>query len=362
MRITRLDIRDFRNFEQVSCRPDPGLNVLIGENAQGKTNFLEAIYFVLSGSTFRSARERDLIRWGQNSLYIKAFYLRGETEKTIEVSCQPDRPKITKVNNKRRFSPHDKPAVVLFTPDDLLLLKGPPQGRRSFIDFVLKQVSSEYSVQLESLERLLKKKSAYLRSGNPLQGVLSAINKVLAETSASIIRARLNLVRILEENTDRYYRLISDTGESISLKYALSFPVEGGKLNTERIRDAMQEHLARNSELEILRGMCLYGPHRDDVNVYIDQKPARVFASQGQQRNIVVALKLAELETLHMARGNYPVFLLDEVLAEFDAKRKQHLLELIAGAPYQTFLSSVDISIFTSVSGRIIKVKEGRVI
>ncbi|MGE5415705.1 MAG: DNA replication/repair protein RecF [Acidobacteriota bacterium] len=362
MHITAIEVRDFRNFEVVRYTPDRGLNILIGENAQGKTNFLEAAYFLASGSTFRSGKEKDLIRFGQTSFYLRADYQEEDKSRNIEVLYQADRPKSIKINNKRRFPATEKPVVVLFTPDDLFLLKGAPQGRRAFIDFVLAQVSPEYQTNLSTYERVLRRRNQLLRDDKVQPIMLDTLDKVMAESAAPVILARLNLLKVLEEYAAQYYEQISGGQEKLTMKYALSFPLQGGKLNYEIIREALQSCLQQHRKQEMARRTSLFGPHRDDINLYIDNNPARIFASQGQQRNIVVALKLAEMEAVNKVRGSYPIFLLDEVLAELDSRRREIMLQLLQTAPFQSFLTSVEVSHFDEVSGKIIKVNKGHLL
>ncbi|MGE5423047.1 MAG: DNA replication/repair protein RecF [Ignavibacteriales bacterium] len=360
MFISELQITNFRNFENLLFPPDIGLNVLVGDNAQGKTNLLEAIYVLAHSSSFRIANDRDLIRFGQEGFNIRANYLTSEKEKSIEVIYTSAKGKTVKLNNKKRFSASEKPRVTLFTPDDLFLLKGAPQGRRGFLDNIISQVSPEYLVHLDNYETLIKRRNSLLRSDDPPAAMLDAIDTVFVETAAQIVIARLNILKLLEEESRRYYQMISAGQGSLSLKYAMSFSLSPGKINLVMIKDALAACLRESREREIHRHYSLFGPHRDDINVYIDDKNARIYASQGQQRNVIVALKLAELEVIHKLQGTYPIFLLDEVLAELDASRKKVILQILQEAPFQTFLTSVEVSLFNDIRGKIIKVQQGK--
>jgi DNA replication and repair protein RecF len=246
------------------------------------------------------------------------------------------------------------------TPDDLTLLKGPPQKRRSFLDGFLAHISLDYSHKLADFERLLKKKNILLREERIDRDILGSINSLLAEISAQIIITRLNYLKVLEESAAFYYDKFSDDHEMLKIKYALSFPVEGKTINVESLTGALNENLTRIMAKEVAKKSSLIGPHRDDINIYLNEKNIRLFGSQGQQRHIVIALKLAELGANQKITGSYPVLLLDEVLAELDKNRKDITMAMLEEAPFQTFLTSVDISQLNNISGKLIRVHKGK--
>lgn len=360
MYISELQIENFRNFEKLHFSPEPGLNVLVGDNAQGKTNFLEAIYILAHNSSFRIANDRDLIRFGEESYTLRANYSLGDKERLIDLNYTPAKGKTVKLNNKKRFSANERPKVTLFTPDDLFLLKGSPQGRRDFLDNIIGLVSPEYLVHRDNYETLIRRRNSLLKTDDTPPAMLDAIDAVFVETAAQIIIARLNILKLLEEDARKNYQMISGEQKAFSLKYALSFPLSAGKISLSMIMETMRSFIGESRAKEISRRFSLYGPHRDDINVYLDDKNARVYASQGQQRNVIVALKLAELEAVYKLQGSYPVFLLDEVLAELDNKRKAITLRLLQDAPFQTFLTSVEVSLFRDIRGKIVNVQQGK--
>lgn len=359
MHISEIQINDFRNLERIRYVPAKGVNILLGNNAQGKTNFLEAVYLLASGVSFRSVPDKDLIRLGKNQFFIQATYHYLNKKHSISLQYTLGKRKWFTINNKRYALTQDRLAAVLFTPDDLYLIKGPPQKRRAFLDNLLKNLSPEYRTFLENYEKLLNRRNAILKDDLPDPGMLKALDHVFSLTAAQITLARLNLMKILDELTLRFYNLVGGN-ETLQMKYALTFNLSGGKVNLESIREMVAQGIQDISLRERQRKITLIGPHRDDINFYLDQKNARIFASQGQQRNIVVALKLAEVEVFRRIRGTYPVLLLDEILAELDIGRRATILDFLTNSSFQTFMTSVDGSLFNNINGKIVWLEQGR--
>ena len=239
------------------------------------------------------------------------------------------------------------------------MVKGSPRGRRAFLDNLLKSLSLEYKTFSENYEHLLNRRNAILKNYPVNFNMLQALDHVFAANAAQVILARLNILKLLNELTLQYYKMIGGN-ESLHLKYALTFSLPGGKVNLESITEAIAEGLQAKLTKEMQRRTTLIGPHRDDINFYLDQNNARIFASQGQQRNVVVALKMAEVDTFKRIRGIYPVFLLDEVLAELDIQKRIKLIEFLQKSPFQTFMTSVDSSLFNNINGKIIGLDDGR--
>jgi len=359
--ISELYINEFRNLEKIKYQPNKGVNILVGNNAQGKTNFLEAIYLLTSGSSFRTGHDKDLVRIGQNHFSVQAVYHYLDKHYSVALQYTVGKRKQLTINNKRHTLFHDKLTAILFIPDDLFLIKGSPHRRRAFLENLLKNLSPEYKTFSENYDHLLNRRNTILKNYPVDFNMLHALDHVFAVTAAQVILARLNILKLLDELTQQYYMLLGGN-ESLNLKYALTFPLPGGKVNLEAIIDVISENLQAVRPKEIQRRTTLIGPHRDDINFYLDQNNARIFASQGQQRNVVVALKMAEVETFKRIRGTYPIFLLDEVLAELDLKRRTKLLELLQKSPFQTFMTSVDSSLFSEINGKIIWLEEGRLL
>ncbi|MGE5543455.1 MAG: DNA replication/repair protein RecF [Bacillota bacterium] len=361
MYISEIYINEFRNLERIKYKPAKGVNILLGNNAQGKTNFLEAIYLLAYGVSFRAGHEKDLIRIGQNHFSIQAVYHYLDKQYSTAIRYTLGKRKQITINNKRNTLFNDRLVAILFTPDDLYLIKGSPQRRRAFLDNLLKNLSPEYKTFSDNYERLLNRRNAILKNYPIDFNMLHALDHVFTVNAAQVILARLNILKLLDELTLQYYNLLGGS-ESLNLKYALTFSLPSGMVNLDSIRDVISANLQAVQSKEIQRKSTIIGPHRDDINFYLDQYNARVFASQGQQRNIVVALKMAEIETFKRIRGDYPILLLDEVLAELDINKRTKLLEILQKSPLQTFMTSVDSSLFNNINGKIIGLEQGRLI
>lgn len=360
MKLKTLSIRNFRNIENINYIPGSKLNVLVGDNAQGKTNILEAIYVMATGYSFRCYSFNQMVKYDRQKLFLK-----GEHEyqnRLIETSLEYniDKIKIFKINNKKsRQNNTDRLRVVLFTPDDLYLVKGNPSKRRSFIDFVVKQLSSEYLYNLDNYVNILKKRNLLLKKEQTNSKTFKIVNDIFSEKAAQVIIARINFINLLEETIIPIYKQNNPDGSRLKIRYAISFPVDSDKISQDIIYNALKKNIAKNLAQEISRKTSLFGPHVDDINIYQNDRLARFFSSQGQQRNIVISLKLAEINLYKKSKGFYPILLLDEVMAELDEEKKQHLLQNLADTGFQTFMTSVSSNPI-NISDAVVKiVKEG---
>ncbi|MGE5372928.1 MAG: DNA replication/repair protein RecF [Solirubrobacterales bacterium] len=360
MYIKKIELVDFRNVQQEMIELVPGLNLLAGENAQGKTSFLEAIHYLASGSSFRSNRDGEIIRFGQPGFTIRAEYGTEETGHLIEAVYSHEKGKQIRIDRKAKFLPALRIRSVVFVPEDLTLVKGSPVRRRQFIDQVLVQISPEYQTHLNNFEKILRRRNAVLRMDNPSSAMLEAMDRVYTETAAHVMLARVNFVKTMDEIAAEAHRQAGGDEEKLNVRYAVSVPVHSPKIDHETLNQALAEQMAQNRHKEREKRQCLFGPHRDDLNIYLNGKPAKAYASQGQQRNIIVALKLAQVEALHRILDAYPILLLDEVLAELDGKRRLILLDYLGTAAFQTFLATVEISQLGSINGRMITVTKGQ--
>jgi len=362
LRISHLTINNFRNLKKIDFAPDRAINIFCGANAQGKTNLLEAIYVLSAGSSFRSSNDKQLINYDAVRYHIQASYSYQERDFTSSLSFSNNN-KIFIVNNKKTSSHNQhRLKVVLFNPDDLFLIKGSPAKRRSLIDFVLQQLSAEYTISLANYVKILKKRNLLLKKEQTNQKSFAIIDQLFIESAVSVIIQRINFINRLDEETALLFKEINAAGNQLKIRYALSFPVESDKINLNILSKAMQDHLQHIFPEEIKRRQSLIGPHVDDINFYLDGRPAKIYASQGQQRNIVICLKLAEIYTFKKIKGYYPIFLLDEVLAELDEEKRNLLLEHLQKAEFQSFLSSVnfnpppdfDAAIYTVANGNLL--------
>jgi len=358
-----MEARNFRNLESINFRPGPGLNVFQGNNAQGKTNILESIYLLATGSSFRTNQDKNLVNHDKDYFVLRGKYSYDNRNIESVLEYRSHQGKTLKINShKTTFRHPDRLRVVLFTPDDLYLIKGAPAKRRQFLDFILKQTRIEYEYNLDNYVKLLKKRNNLLKKEQSKTKSFKIIDELFIENAAHIILNRMKLINILEENAILNYKKINKQGANLKIRYALSFPIDSDKINLDILKEAIKKQIKDKHEQEIQRKSSLVGPHRDDINIYLDDRLARYYASQGQQRNIVIALKLAEIDSLRRISGINPLFLLDEVLSELDPEKKYLLLDLLENANFQSFLTSVDMSALPCLTAAAYVVKDGKLL
>ncbi|MFN2568030.1 MAG: DNA replication/repair protein RecF [Candidatus Dormibacteria bacterium] len=352
----RLRLYEFRNYRHCALDLTPGLNLITGSNAQGKTNLLEAIATLALTRSPRPGGAADLIRWGAHQCAVEARVRRpgGETVMTIRFDLD------ARGRAVRGMSVDGKPRaaramlgicpVVLFSPEDLQLVSGGPDARRRQLDMLLAQLDPLTAGELFAYRRALVQRNAALRTiadGAGGQSALAVFTRAMVVHGARIRRARTALVRELSGAAARSLREISGGLDPLSLRYLADGqylePAEGLAEGESRIDEALR----RRSAEERARGMTLSGPHRDDVEICLDGRPARHTASQGQQRSMVLAYKLAEVGHLRAAAGCAPVLLLDDVFGELDRARREHLLSAIrAMGSLQLVVTATDASPF----------------
>jgi len=349
--IVRLRLHCFRNYAEATVRFGPGLNVIHGQNAQGKTNLLEAIATLALTRSPRTTSSGDLLLWSEHAALAEADVTRPPADVTLSVRFQRDGPtervsRVTSVDGKPR------PAramlgvcpVVLFWPEDLALVRGGPDGRRRFLDVILAQTDQQAVAHMSRYRRVLEQRNALLhqlRQGAGARDSLNSFTGELAHHGAWLALARSRLVDALAPLAAHSLHDLSGQRERISLRYA---PAHGASIpdSVEAAEQVLLEALRERSSEEVARGITLAGPHRDDVAFDLDGRPARGTASQGQQRSIVLACKLAEVRYLQDSAGVAPVILLDDVLSELDPERRRHLLGLLAAGSHQVLVTTTE--------------------
>ncbi len=361
MKIYKLKIRNFRNIARMDLEPYNGLNIFTGENGQGKTNLLESIFVLATGSSFRRSTDTNLAKYDCGSYYLEAEY--GIFDRRIDTVLQYsiNGSKLFQVNQKKsNHNNQDRIRVVIFTPDDLFLIKGSPSKRRAFLDFCLKQVSNEYIYNLENYYNTLSKRNIFLKREQTAGRSFKIINDLFVENAVRLIIQRINFIGLLEEISRSIFGMINDSQKEMRIKYALSFAIENDKINMEILQTAMHKHIYENLNEETQRRRTMVGPHLDDLNVYYEGRAAQIFASQGQQRNLSISLKLAELYAFQRVKGYYPVLLLDDVFSELDGNKRTKLVKYLREADFQTFLTTVSMDAHDDYGCSHYRVEGGR--
>ena len=335
MQVKDLRLVNFRNNKYSELKFTDGVNVIYGENAAGKTNILESIFYFAAGKSFRNCKDRELIYFGEEGAAAELCF--GDNRKDISLGV-----KLYK-NRKREFLRNGNTVTklseylgafraVIFTPDHLNLVKGQPENRRRFIDLAICQSYPRYVSYLSEYNRVLLQKNALLKQDcekSYKADMIGIYNEKLSSSAAAISFNRRRFLKQLEECAALQQEEISGGKEVLRLKYNGCFEEEPE--SAEETRVAMLNYLNSKCEAEILRGISLFGVHKDDFTIYLNNKNGRFFASQGQQRSAVLALKLAEGEMSRKVTGEYPVFLFDDILSELDEGRRSIILGKTGG-------------------------------
>jgi DNA replication and repair protein RecF len=349
--ITRLDLRDFRNYTSYSLEPHPRLTVLVGPNAVGKTNIIEALRVLTTGASFRRPRWPEMIRWDADDCSATAHAEEGERRLDIGVRIARDGTHTFLVNEQEKRGAGDiegrLPSVV-FTPDDLDLVKGPPERRRAAADDLGAQLSPAYAKLRRDYGRVVRQRNALLKDGVS-HSSLSAWDEQLVTLGGHLVVHRLRLVGRLMERAAGHYGALAP-GESLGWAYddrcGLSGRAAEPIADTEAVMAAMRSQMESRGPEERRRATTLVGPHRDDIVLLLDGRDARAFASQGQQRSAALSWKLAEVDLIEEVSRVRPLLLLDDVMSELDAPRRAALGEVVKGRT-QAFVTTTNLGYFT---------------
>ncbi len=352
MFIKKLGIKNFRNYSDIEIEFNSNKVLFIGKNAQGKTNLLESIYYLSTLDSLRAKTDNELIKWGNDFCNIKAEIKKFDIDIDLDILINPPSRKKLKINGLTKNKSSEfigTISTVCFTTNDLLLLRGTPDDRRKWLDLAISQIYPAYNERLSKYNKIRTQKNNYLKN---LKGnintdttVLDVWNEQLAITGSNIIYIRINFLHELQKIAIEKHKQISNI-EELNIQYNSTIigDIESNKkfeFNNEYILENFKQKLEEKKLEEIIRGQSVVGPHRDDVSYFINNIEAKKFASQGQQRTIVLSLKLAELELIKEKINTNAILLLDDVLAELDDLRQNFLLNAI-GEETQTIITSVD--------------------
>ena len=347
MKLTNLQLQNFRNYESVQLEFTDGVHVFIGENAQGKTNLMESIYALAMTKSHRTTNDKELIGWNKEFATIKGTVEKTTTKTNLELQFSK-KGKIAKVNyleQKRLSSYLGNLNVILFAPENLTLVKGSPQNRRKFVDMELGQMSSLYLYDLVEYNRVLKQRNTYLKQlaikKKQPDEYLEVLSEMLSELASKIVFHRLDFMKQLEALAIPIHDQLSLGREKFSVSYQATIPLEDG-LTPSQMKEIYIDQFKKNQTREADQATTLIGPHRDDLIFYLNEIPVQTYGSQGQQRSTVLSLKLAEIELMKLSTGEYPLLLLDDVLSELDDDRQTHLIKAIENK-VQTFITTTSL-------------------
>ena len=365
MRVDLLSLRGFRNYGEASVNFAEGINVISGPNAQGKTNLLEAVYMLTGGKSFRTRFDRELIGFDREDASIEAKINAGERDQKISILLRRGLKKQLVQNGVKRSAAElsETLKAVLFCPDDLNLIKDGAAARRKMMDMAICQLRPGYAKLLADFNRLYENKMRLLRDYRDDPRMLDTFDEFsdgLARTSAQIIRYRASFARRLAQAAAPIHRSFSGADELLTAEYRTVSTVTDPEADVYAIYEQICRHQREHKAAELASGSCLTGAHKDDLDISINGRSARAFASQGQTRTAALSLKLAEREIYLAETGEYPVLLLDDVLSELDARRQEFVLNRIGGG--QTLITCCeDEQIVRRTGGKVLFVSGGTV-
>lgn len=373
MKISKIYAVNFRNYKSCDIAIKSMINVFFGDNAQGKTNILEAIFFSASGFSHRTSDEEELVYVAEREMSAGAVFHNYSGEHTIRMKkfFSGERWKKEIFFDDAKITPKEHYGslnAVMFSPEDLQLVKGDGFLRRRFFNMQIAQTDPVYYDLLLKYNRVLQQRNKLLkdiREKKAAEDMLLTWNEEFSLLAASIIAKRSAALEKLENISSRIYFLIAGAAEELVVRYKLkSYGEEiilagAGDCEYERMVDFYRNNLQENTISDILRGFTGIGPHRDDLQIFLDGKSMRAFGSQGQQRTCALAMKLAQLEYIYRETGEYPVLLLDDVMSELDGSRREKLLKFIDGR-VQTFVTVNDRDLIPALAGNAyFRVKNG---
>ncbi len=362
MIVEKISFKEFRNLKNADVLPSSGVNVVCGDNAQGKTNFLEAIWLFSGGRSFRGAKDKELVSFGaqSSSLAMDAVSFGQNQNLKIDIAGGKRFVTINKVPQQSVSSLVGKICAVVFSPAHLALVKDGPSVRRKFLNTAICQTQPHYTAHFLRYNHILTQRNSllrYLQKSKNLADTLDIWEEKLAEYGAEIVARRFSYVENLRALSAKFYSGLSAGKETLTLTYKTSTTSEVFK-EKKKIKEVFKDKLKKSREEDIFAGFTTKGPHRDDIEIKINGKSARLFSSQGQQRSVVLAMKLAEADLVQQIIAEPPIILLDDVLSELDLSRQNYLLNSILEK--QVFITCCEPELTKRLSvGKFFEVSQG---
>lgn len=359
MFIKKLMLINYRNYKSLDINLEKNVNVFIGDNAQGKTNILEAMYYCGFAKSHRTSKDKELVNWNEDVAYLSLSIGRDRLDKRIEISILKNGKKAIAVNSikiKKIGELFGIFNVVMFSPEDLKIIKESPGIRRRFIDMEICQFNNKYYYNLVQYNKVLNERNIVLKNRNLSSEMLDIYDQQLVSFGEYIIKSRIEYIAKLNFYGEKIHRDITMQKENIEFKY-LS-PIK----DFDDIKSNFYNLLVKNRNRDIERGISSIGPHRDDFSVFINNIETKSYGSQGQQRTAVLTMKFSSLRILKEVTNEYPVLLLDDVLSELDFNRKKYILSSIGDI--QTIITCTgvsDIEEYLDSNYKIFKVNDGLV-
>ena len=344
MKLKKINIYSFRNIETAEIFPDERFNILVGNNAQGKTNFLESIYLLGTMKSFRLAKNPELIRYGSPYAVIKGQVDRDELIQEITLSIEPTGKKV-RIDGKPIAQLADFFGcinMVVFSPEDIAMIRGLPDSRRKYLDRAIFSGDMRYLALHQEYYRILKNRNNLLKREE--RNGLDVWTERLADVGSKLVVKRVSYLHEISKLLSEFYAIIASLNQKAEIVYNSEFVKNNESMNTaEEIRLLLLDCFSRNSRDEQRRGLTLIGPHRDDIQFFMNGKLLKFHGSQGEQRSFILALKMAEIEYIKKRFSNPPVLLLDDMTSELDMDRNHNFMEFLKLKDMQVFITTTSL-------------------
>lgn len=363
MIVRSLELGNFRNYESEKIDFDEKINIIYGNNAQGKTNILEAVYLFSLGKSNRAYHDSDMIMFDKESSKINMNFISGERENSGEICLYKNKRKrifINEIPVKKNSELVGKFNVVYFGPEYLSLIKDGPKKRRKNIDILISQLKASYLAAISDYKKIIEQKSNLLKNERPDTLFLSVLNEKILDLACRIIKYRYEYIVKIEEISKKIQNDISGGKENLEIKYvSCSMKIDDDVILN--LKEKLEKRMKAVYDKEIRNRECIFGPHRDDIEFKINGADLKTFGSQGQQKTGILVQKIAEVELFKKETGEYPILLLDDIMSELDNIRQDFVLNKIENM--QIFITCTDKERFKNLQkGKFIEIEKGRVI
>ena len=354
MYIEKIKLQNFRNYKQLELNLNKNINIIYGNNAQGKTNILESIFLCSFGKSFRTTKEKEMIKFDETNLVVEVFYQKKDRDGKIKIEIG-DKKQIylNGIKIKKLSELLGNINIVIFTPDDINILKDGPAGRRRFLDMMIGQLRPNYVYNLNMFLKTIEQRNNYLRQireENKPEEMLEIWDEKLAEYAGIIFNYRNEFIKKIIQKINKIHSEITENKEKLEIEYISNCE------NKENYLKLLKER----RKLDIIKGFTTKGIHRDDFMIYINEKEVGTYGSQGQNRTVVLSLKLAELNVIYDEIGEYPILLLDDFMSELDIERRKNFLNNIKNT--QVILTGTEKIDLPNLEYNLYNVKKGEIV
>ena len=361
MQIKNLHLQNFRNYENELFSFGGGINVLVGDNGQGKTNAVEAIFLLATGYSARVKKDKQVIFHGENKAEIKATAASVQGDLSVSLSYYLEGGKKVLINGletKKLGELLGNIYAVYFSPQELKLIQESPEDRRRFLDIAISQLSKKYFYSLGKYKKIIEQRNKLLKDTDKglILDTLPIWDAQLAEYSADVVMARNDFVAELSPKACEAHKFITDGKEELTVTPTAKYSGDRAE-----IVEAIKQDLAASVERDMVMGFTSTGPHRDDLKITLNGIDVRTYGSQGQQRTAALSLKIAELNIMKDRFGEYPVLILDDAMSELDKRRQQRILELTSGVQTLITCTDIDSTVFSSLDYKVFKINKGKI-